>query len=145
MPVLAEIGKFVGAKVAGALITLATIAGGIWCYYNWDKVEAFGVVLRQILIWIVLVVALPWSSFLFMKPLLGFQSNMNSERAAAAVSIGLIGVYCLIDIILAFWLGDWGETGGKGGFAWFVLVLGFAAAGAYNFVICESLARHADR
>lgn len=142
MPVLAEIGKFVGAKVAGALITLATIAGGIWCYYNWDKVENFGVFLRQILIWVALVAALPWTCFFFMKPLLAFQGNLNSERAAAAVSVGLIGVYCVIDMVLAFWLGDWSSANA---FYWFVLILGFAAAGAYNFVICESLARNADR
>lgn len=142
MPVFAEIGKFVGAKVAGALITLATIVGGIWCYKNWDTVKAFGEVVKLILIWIALVAALPWSSYLFMKPLLGFQSNLNSERAAAAVSVGVIGAYCIIDMILAFWLGDWQDANG---FSWFVLLLGFAAAGAYNFVICESLARQADR
>ncbi len=142
MPVLAEIGKFVGAKVASVLITLAMLAGGWWCYKNWDDVKAFGVVVKLILFWIVLVAALPWTSFFFMKPLLGFQANLNSERGAAAVSVGVIGVLCVIDMILAFWLGDWGD---KSGFSWFVLILGFAAAGAYNFVICESLARNADR
>lgn len=142
MAVFAEIGKFVGAKVAGTLITIAMLAGGWWCYQNWDTVKAFGEVVKLILFWIVLAAALPWSSFFFMKPLLGFQGNLNSERAAAAVSIGVIGVYCIIDIILAFWLGDWGD---KSGFSWFVLLLGIVAAGAYNFVICESLARQADR
>lgn len=142
MPVFAEIGKFVGAKVAGVIITIATLAGGYWCYEHWDKVEAFGGVIRQILFWIVLVAALPWSSYLYMKPLLAFQGNLNSERSAAMVSVGVIGAYCVIDLILAFWLGDWQ---GAGGFSWFMLVLGLAAAGAYNFVICESLARQADR
>ena len=142
MSVFAEVGKFVGAKVAGTLITLAMIAGGWWCYQNWDKVEAFGAVIKAVLFWILLVAALPWSSFLFMKPLIAFQSNLNSEKAAAAVSIGLIGVYCLLDAFFAFQLGDWSD---KGGFSWFVLILGLVAAGAYNFVICESLARNADR
>lgn len=142
MPVFAEIGKFVGAKVASVLITIAMLAGGWWCYENWDSVKAFGVVVKLILVWIVLVAALPWSSYLFMKPLLGFQSNLNSERAAAMVSIGVIAAYCVIDLILAFWLGDWSDASG---FSWFMLLLGFAAAGAYNFVICESLARQADR
>ena len=73
--------------------------------------------------------------------LLNFQGSLQTERAAAAASIGVIGAFCLIDIVLALWLGDWSEAGG---FTWFVAILGFAAAGAYNFVICESLARHAD-
>ncbi len=142
MPVFAEIGKFVGAKVAGAIISIATIAGAVWCYYNWDTVKAFGEVVKLILFWLVLVAALPWTSYLFMKPLLAFQSNLNSERAAAATSIAVIGAFCLIDIALAFWLGDWHDAGG---FSWFMLIVGFMAAGAYNFVICESLARQADR
>lgn len=142
MPVFAEIGKFVGAKVAGAIITVATIAGCVWCYYNWDTVKAFGNVVKLILFWLVLVAALPWSSFFFVKPLLAFQGNLNSERAAAATSIGVIGLFCAIDLILAFWLGDWADANG---FSWFMLLIGLIAAGAYNFVICESLARHADR
>ena len=145
MSVYAEVGKFVGAKVAGALITLAMLVGGYWCWRNWDKVEAFGAVIKAVLFWILLVAALPWSSFLFMKPLMAFQANLNSEKAVAAVSLGLIGLYCLLDLFFAFQLGDWSSAGAKGGFSWFVLILGLVAAGAYNFVICESLARHADK
>ncbi|MCZ6681593.1 MAG: hypothetical protein O7B26_00310 [Planctomycetota bacterium] len=138
---LAEIGKFVGTKVASAIIFLAVVAGGIWTWQNWDTVVAIGGVLKRVLIWIVLVGGLPWSSYLFMGPLLQFQSRLQTANIAGMVSVAIIGVFCAIDILLAFWLADWGFTGG---FTWFVVMLGFVAAGAYNFVICESLARHVE-
>lgn len=139
--ILAEAGKFVGAKVASAIIFVAVAAGGFWCYQNWDTVKAFGHVMKLLLFWLAIVAALPWSSYLFMRPVLDFQSSLQSERAAVAVSVGLIAIYCVIDIVVAFLMGDWSNAGG---FTWFVTLLGFLAAGAYNFVICESLARHVD-
>ncbi len=139
--VLAEIGKFVGTKVASAIIFLAVVAGGIWTWQNWDTVVAIGGVLKRVLIWIVLVGGLPWSSYLFMGPLLQFQSRLQTANIAGMVSVAIIGAFCAIDILLALWLADWGFSGG---FTWFVVMLGFVAAGAYNFVICESLARHVE-
>ncbi|MFQ5430055.1 MAG: hypothetical protein ACE5E1_07065 [Phycisphaerae bacterium] len=139
--IFAEIGKVVGAKVAGGIITCAAVAGGIWCYFNWDRVEAFGHVVKLLLLWLAIAAALPWASYLFMRPLIHFQNNLQSARSAAAVSVGLIGAFCLLDILIALRLGDWHDAGG---FTWFVAILGFAAAGAYNFVICESLARYVD-
>lgn len=137
-----EVGKFVGAKIAGTLISIAVLAGCVWCYYNWGTVQSAGRVVLNTIIWTAIAAALPWSSYLYLRPLMAFQNNLNSERAAAAVSIGLIGAYTLLDIIVAFW---WLEWGTMGGFARFVVVVGFIAAAAYNFVICESLARHVDR
>lgn len=139
--ILAEIGKFVGAKVAAAVIFLAVVAGGVWCYQNPEAVKAFGHVVKLTLLWIVVAAALPWSSYVFMRPLLRFQADQLSASGAAAVSIAVIAAYWLIDIALAFCLGDFGDAGT---FTWIVLLLGFLAAGTYNFVICESLARHVD-
>lgn len=139
--ILADIGKFVGAKVAAAIILLATAAGGVWCYYNWDSVLAFGHVVKLTLFWIALVAVLPWSSFLFMRPLLRFQSEQLSTHGAAVLSVAVIAAFCLIDILLAVYLGDFA---GSGTFTWIVVLLGFLAAGAYNFVICESLARYVE-
>jgi hypothetical protein len=139
--ILADIGKFVGAKIAAAVIFLATAAGGVWCYYNWDSVLAFGHVVKLALFWIILVAALPWSSFLFMRPLLRFQAEQLSTRGAAALSVAVIAAFCLVDVVLAFYLGDFA---GSGTFTWIVVLLGFLAAGAYNFVVCESLARYVE-
>lgn len=138
---LAEIGKFVGAKVASAIIFIAVAAGGVWAYQNWATVKAFGHDVKLALFWIVLAAGLPWSSYLFMRPLLAFQSRLQTANYATMVSVAMIGAYCVVDIILAFWLAAWSITGG---FTQFVVVLGFLAAGAYNFVICESLARHVE-
>lgn len=138
---LAEIGKFVGAKVATAIIFIAVLVGGYWAYENWDQVKAFGRVVKLTLVWLVVAAGLPWTSYLIMRPLMDLQSRMQTVNAAALTSVGLIAGFLLIQVLLAFWLADWGFDGG---FTWFVVLLGFLAAGAYNFVICESLARHAD-
>ncbi len=74
----ADIGKFVGSKVASVIITVAVLFGGYWCYENWDTVKGFGHGVKIFLFWLVLVGALPWSSFLFMRPLLAFQSRLAS-------------------------------------------------------------------
>lgn len=137
----ADIGKFVGAKVAAAVIFLAVAAGGYWCWQNPESVKAFGRVVQYTIIWIVIAAALPWTSFLFMRPFLGFQAQMQSAAGAAGASVALIGVYCLADILLAGWLAGWSFGGAL---TWMVVILGFVAAGVYNFVICESLARHVN-
>jgi len=139
--ILADIGKFVGAKVATAAIFIAVAAGGFWCYQNPESVKAFGSVVKYTLIWLVVAAALPWSSYLFMRPLLALQAKQTTASGAAIVSLGLLGTYCLLDIVLALWLAGGGVSGSL---AWFVLIVGFAAAAAYNFVICESLARHVE-
>lgn len=139
--ILADMAKFVGAKVATALIFIAVAAGGYWCYQNPETVKSMAQVVKLTIVWIVVAAALPWSSYLFMRPLLARQSSMQSAGGAAATSVAVIGVYSLADILLALWMASWSISGG---FTWIVVLLGFAAAAAYNFVICESLARHLD-
>lgn len=138
----AEIGKFVGAKVATAIIFLSVVAGGVWCYQNPEAIRAFGTVVKHTLLWLLAAAALPWTSFFFMRPLLRLQAEHLSARAAAATSIAVIAAYCVADILLALYLAGWSISGAL---TWTVVLLGLLAAGAYNFVICESLARHADR
>jgi len=139
--VWAAAGKFVGSKVASAVIFLAVAAGGIWAWRHPEQIKAFGRVVQLTLVWLAVTAAAPWSSYLFMRPLLNWQSSMQTGQSAAVLSVLLIGVYWIIDIVLALWLAGWRI---EGGFTWMVVLLGFAAAGAYNYVICESLARHVD-
>ncbi|MBK8270010.1 MAG: hypothetical protein IPK83_17610 [Planctomycetes bacterium] len=138
---LAEAGKFVGAKVAGAIITVAVLAGGFWCYRNWDQVEAFGHIVKLVLVWLLVVAVLPWTSFFFMRSLLDYQSSLTNAKFANFASVAIIAAFWVVDIFIALWLGDFSISGG---FTWFVVLLGFVAAGAYNYVICESLARYVD-
>lgn len=139
--ILADIGKFVGAKVATAIIFVAAAAGAYWCYQNPDSVKAFGNAVKLTLLWLLVVAALPWSSWLFMRPFLDFQSKLSSAHGAALASLALIGAFWMFDVFFALWLADWSITGGL---SWIVVILGFIAAAAYNFVICESLARNAN-
>ena len=44
--VLSKITEFVGAKIAGAVITLAVIAGASWCYEDQEEVVAFGRIVK---------------------------------------------------------------------------------------------------
>lgn len=138
---LAEAGKFVGAKVAGAIITVAVLAGGFWAYRNWDQVEAFGHIVKLVLVWLLVVAVLPWTSFFFMRSLLDYQSSLTNAKFANFASVAIIAAFWVVDIFIALWLGDFSISGG---FTWFVVLLGFVAAGAYNYVICESLARYVD-
>jgi len=66
---------------------------------------------------------------------------MQTSSGAAVLSLIVLGVYLFIEVVFAFYLAGWSVSGTL---SWVVLVLGFSAAGAYNFVICESLARRAD-
>jgi len=139
--ILTEIGKFLGAKVATAIIFVAVAVGGIWCWQHPEAVKAGANALKLTLVWIVVAAALPWSSYLFMKPLLARQARMQTSSGAAVLSLIVLGVYLFIEVVFAFYLAGWSVSGTL---SWVVLVLGFSAAGAYNFVICESLARRAD-
>jgi hypothetical protein len=139
--ILADVGKFVGAKVATAIIFLAVAAGGYWCYQHPESVKAGADVVKLTLVWIVFAAALPWSSYFFMRPLLARQSEMQSSQAAGAVGVAVIAAFSVLDVLLAFYLAGWSIAGTL---TWIVVLLGFAAAAAYNFVICESLARQAD-
>ena len=140
--ILSKVTELVGAKIAGAVITLAVVAGAYWCYQHPEEVRAFGRVVKYTLFWLVLTAALPWSSYLFMRPMMDLQARMTSPQAASMLSIGLIAAYTGVNILHALWLASWNI---QGGLTWLVVILGFAAAAAYNYVICESLARHVDR
>lgn len=140
--ILQDIVKSLGGKIASAVIALAAFAAGYWCYQHPEEMRTFGRVVKYTLIWLVVTAALPWSSFLFMRPFMDLQARMTSAGAAQIASMGLIAAYTGVNIFHAFWLASWDINGGM---TWLVVILGFAAAAAYNFFICESLARHVDR
>ncbi len=139
--ILAELGKFVGGKVATALIFVAMAGGGLWCYQHPEALRTGWQVVKLTLLWIVVAAALPWSSYIFIQPLMASQAQMQSARAAGVMGVAIIAAYSLVDIMLALYLAEGGIVGS---FSWFVVILGFAAAAAYNFVICESLARQTE-
>ncbi|MFO0973627.1 MAG: hypothetical protein U1A27_09335 [Phycisphaerae bacterium] len=130
---LDAIGKFVGAKVVTTLCVLGAAGAGLWFWRHPDDLRSLWSVIRLSLTWIAFAAVLPWSSFLIMPRVLKLESN--------AAGAALLAGYTLIDILAALWLAGWGV---RGALAWMVLIVGFLAAGAYNYVVCESLARQAD-
>ncbi len=128
------IGKYVGGKVVTILCLLGAGLAGYWFYTHPDEIRTLWSVVRLALAWIAFAAVLPWSSFAMMKWVLRFESN-----AAGAI---LLAAYSVLDIVAALWLAGWQV---RGALAWTVVLVGWLAATAYNYVICESLARHVDR
>ncbi|MCK6457310.1 MAG: hypothetical protein L6Q92_12380 [Phycisphaerae bacterium] len=131
---LDAIGKYVGGKVVTTLCVIAAAGAGIWFWRHPEDLRALWYVARQALVWIGFAAALPWTSALFIRRVLAYESN--------TAGYVLLGAYGALDVLAALWLAGWRVSGAL---SWMVLLLGFVAAGAYNFVVCESLARHADR
>jgi len=128
------IGKYVGGKVVTILCLLGAGLAGLWFWKHPDDLRALWSVIRLTLAWLAFAAVLPWSSFAIMKWLLRFESN-----ASGAI---LLAAYSVLDIVAALWLAGWHV---RGALAWTVVLVGWLAATAYNYVICESLARHVDR
>jgi len=124
--VFAEIGKYVGGKVITAILFFAVVAGGYWCYTHPEQLRALGTLAKYVLIWLGLVLVLPWASF-FMT---GWVVRQDSNIAGGLLLFGLT----LIDALVAFYLADWSVSGAV---TWMVLLFGFLSAGVYNFIVCD--------
>ncbi len=130
---LEAVGKYVGGKVVTTLCVIAVAGAGIWFWRHPEDLRGLWSVAKLALAWVGLSAALPWTSFFIMPRVLRVESN----RAGYA----LLGGYSALNVASALWLAGWSV---HGALSWTVLTLGFVAAGAYNYVVCESLARRAD-
>lgn len=128
------IGKYVGGKVVTVLCVLGAGLAGIWFWRHPEDLRALWTTIRLSLAWIAFATALPWVTYPIIPRILKFESN----NAGLALIAGLCG----LDVLMAMWLAGWHINGAL---AWTVVLVGWLAAGAYNYVICESLARHVDR
>lgn len=128
------IGKYVGAKVVTALCALGAVLAGIWFWRHPEDLRALWTTVRLSMAWIAFALVLPWTCF----PMLGWLLKLESNLAGAL----LLGGYLLLDVLAALWLAGWHVSGSL---AWLVLIVGWLAAAAYNYIICESLARYAER
>ena len=127
------IGKYVGAKVVTAICFVASAAAVIWFWRHPESAQALWQTVKYSLAWIVFAAVLPWVSFAVLPRVLKAESN--------ALSAALLVALLAADVTVALWLCGWHVAGAL---AWTVLLLGFMAAGAYNFVVCESLARQLE-
>jgi hypothetical protein len=131
---LTAIGKYVGGKVVTILCLLGAGLAGLWFWRHPEDLRTLWTVIRLALTWIAFAAALPWATFPLMPRLVRMESN-----AAGAI---LLAVLAVLDVLAALWLAGW-HVGGA--LAWTVVLVGWITASAYNYVICESLARYVDR
>ena len=124
---LTAIGQYIGAKVVTAVLVVASAAAVIWFWNHPEQLKVIWQTVKYAVVWIGFVLVVPWATF-FVTP---WVLSRDSNAAAAAMLVG----YVLVDVLAAWWL--MGTLRGHGALTWSVLILGFLAAGAYNFKVCE--------
>ncbi len=122
----ATIGKYVGGKVLTAILIVASAASGFWFYKHPEQLETIWSVLKGVLVWMGLVLVLPWTAFFAT----GRVVKQDSNVAAGLLLLGLVA----IDVLFAMYLANWSVSGAL---TWMVLLLGFLCAAVYNFVVCD--------
>ncbi len=131
---LTEIGQHVGGKVISGVVALGTIGAGIWFWKHPEHLETIWMTIKYVLVWIGIVLALPWATFFLTSWVVAKDSNV----AAVLMLVG----YLVADAIVAFCL--IGRIRGLGGFTWMILLLGFLAAAVYNLKACEHQAERLE-
>ena len=114
----ATIGKYVGGKVLTAILIMACAASGFWFYKHPEQLQTIWSVLKGVLVWLGLVLVLPWAAFF----VTGRVVKQDSNVAAGLLLLGLVA----IDALLAFYLANWSVNGAL---TWMVLLLGILCAG----------------
>lgn len=125
--------KYLSGKVIGIVLLVCGIIVVIWYLRLTDEQRAtIWSTARGTLIWAGCVAALPWALFFVPGWVMRFESNL----ASAAMLAGFLA----LDIVLALFLS------GPVTYAWqkIALLFGFLCAAAYNFVVCEFLARRSE-
>jgi len=128
-----SIGKYVGGKVVSALCVIASAGAIIWFWRHPEAIQAIWTVVKYGLAWLGFALVLPWLLFPVLPRVLRSESNLVS-------ALVLAGLW-MADVLCALWLCGWrlGDA-----LSATVLLFGTLAAAAYNFVICESLARQIE-
>ena len=129
----ASLGKYIGGKALTAVLIVAGGASLIWFWNHPEALRAIWATLKGVLAWLAFAIVLPWATFFVPVKVIKLESN----PAAAAMLVG----YLLADMLVAFWLADWGFSGIL---TWVVAVLGFLTAGVYNFLVCDYLAERLE-
>lgn len=124
---LEPIAKYVGGRVLTILVVFGCACAGYWFYKHPEDLAAIWRVVKLTLVWLGFVLLLPWATFFVTQKVVAMESN----GAAAVMLVG----YLLADIAVGLWLA--GGVGGHNALVWMVWVVGFLAAGVYNFMACE--------
>ena len=129
----AALGKYIGGKTLTAILVVATGASLIWAWNNPEKLQSVWISLRGTIAWLGFVSVLPWATFFVPAKVV----KLDSNAAAATMLLG----YLTVEILFAYWMAGWAI---EGTLTWAVVLLGFLAAGVYNFVVCDFVATRAD-
>jgi hypothetical protein len=130
----ATIGKFVGGKVLTAILIVGSGASLIWFWNHPEVLRAIWETLKGVLAWLGFVIVFPWAMFFVPAKVIRLESN-----AAAAT---MLVAYLVVDVLVALWLAEWSISGTL---TWVVVILGFLAAGVYNFLVCDYLAERMEQ
>ncbi|MCH7812517.1 MAG: hypothetical protein IID40_00720 [Planctomycetes bacterium] len=128
------IGQYVGGRVLTAILVVGSAAGVIWFWKHPEQLQTLWLVIKYVLVWLGFVLVLPWALFFVPPWVLKKESNLATGL--------MLGGYVLADVVFAFILA--GGVGGHGTLTWGVLLLGFLAAGVYNFLVCDHQAEMFD-
>ena len=120
------LGQYIGARVVTAVLVVASVAVGIWFWNHPEQLENLWLVVRRGLLWLGLVLVLPWASY--------FATGWVVRRDTNASAAALLGGLTLVDAGFAFYLSSWQVTGVL---TWMVLILGILCAAVYNFLVCD--------
>lgn len=124
------LGQYITKTVVTALAVVASLGAGIWFWRHPESLVAIWTVVKYAAVWIGTVLVLPWATFFVTRWVVSLESN----RAAALMLLG----YLFVNMMIAIWL--MGGLSGHDTLTWGVVLLGFLAAGVYNFKVCEYLA-----
>jgi len=122
--------KSITGRIVTGLVALAVIAAAIsWWQMDESTRQMLVSGAGRILVWLGIVLVLPWASI----AIIGWVARMESNAASGL----LVGVYSIAEVVLLAWLFDWYVPGPA---AWTFLLLGGLVAAVYNLLLCDWLA-----
>ena len=133
MMLIESIGKYVGGKVVTAMCVVASGAALIWFWRHPESARALWTVVKYGIAWLGFAGVLPWLLYPLLPKILRYESN--------AASVAVLLALWLADALCALWLCGWRLSDALGAT---VVLFGTLGAAAYNFVVCESLARQVE-
>lgn len=122
--------KLSGGMIVGGLVTLAVLVGGIsWWRADPATHQQVLAVSGHGLVWLAVVLALPWASFF----VVGRVARLDSNAAGAV----LVGAYTVLEVAWLAWLFSFKFSGATALTA--LAAAGLFAAG-YNIFTCDWIA-----
>ena len=128
------LGQYLGGKVITAILVVSGGLTGIYFWKNPDDLATIWKTIQYALVWVGIVLALPWATF--------FVTNWVVAKESNGAAAAMLAAYSLVDVAVAVWL--MGGVGGHNGLTLAVLLFGFLTAGVYNFKVCEYQALSAE-